>query len=301
MILKTWGARGSVPTPGKNTTIFGGNTSCSSLETDNHFFIFDAGTGIINCGNYLLSKGKPINSYIFISHTHWDHIQGFPFFVPSFIPGNSFKVYGPPSDVHKLSIEQVMQLQTNYEYFPIRISQLGAKLEYFDCFEGSVDLEDGIKLQVCKLNHPVNCFAYKLLLNNKVFIYGGDHEPYSNIYRNDASSVEEFGEEFLLELDKNSEEQNQKIINFCSDADIIIWDAQYTEEEYSTKKGWGHSTYEATIDLARNANVKHLVIHHHDPSSTDEKLAERESRYKKEFETSSFKITFEKEGMSVEV
>jgi phosphoribosyl 1,2-cyclic phosphodiesterase len=301
MILKTWGSRGSFPAPGKDTIIYGGNTSCSSVEVDNKIFIFDAGTGIINCGKYLLSKPQPLEAYIFISHTHWDHIQGFPFFIPSFIPGNKFYIYGPPSDVNKFSLEKVMELQTSYEYFPIRVSQLGAKIEYFDCSEGIISLTDNLHIQVCKVNHPVNCFAYKLTFNDKTLIYGGDHEPYMNIYRNDKNSVDELDEEFMKELDNNSDEQNKKISSFCRDADIIIWDAQYTTEEYATKIGWGHSTYEATIDLAKNSRVKHLIIHHHDPVSTDKVLKEREEKFKQEYESDNFKITFEKEGMEIKI
>lgn len=301
MIIKTWGSRGSVPTPGKDTIVYGGNTSCTSVEIDNKFFIFDAGTGIIECGKYLLSKGKGIQTYIFISHTHWDHIQGFPFFIPSYIPGNTFKIYGPPSDVNKLNLQKVMEFQTNYEYFPIRLSQLGASIEYIDCYEGIISLTDDIQMQICKVNHPVNCYAYKLIHGEKSIIYGGDHEPYINIYRNDTGSEGDLDEDFLKELDKNSEEQNKKIESFCRESDLIIWDAQYSEEEYKTKVGWGHSTYEATNELAKNAKVKHLVIHHHDPASTDAILKEREEKYKKQYESDNFKLTFEKEGMEIKI
>ncbi|MGD9200509.1 MAG: MBL fold metallo-hydrolase, partial [Chitinispirillia bacterium] len=136
MKIKFWGVRGSIPTPGKDTVVYGGNTSCTSVEIEDTILIFDAGTGIRICGNYLLSRGKSCTGTIFISHTHWDHIQGFPFFVPAYIPGNKFSIFGPPSDVQNQSLKQIMQLQTNYEYFPISLSQLGADIRYIDCKEG---------------------------------------------------------------------------------------------------------------------------------------------------------------------
>lgn len=302
MKIKFWGVRGSVPTPGKSTVKYGGNTACVSVEFDDRddLLIFDSGTGIRVCGLYLMSLQKPITAHIFISHTHWDHIEGFPFFIPSYIPGNTLHLYGPPSDVNQRTLAQIMDLQTSYEYFPIRISQLGATLNYFDCKEGKFDVSD-LEFYACKLNHPVNCFAYKLIYNGKILIYGGDHEKYRNIYRDDPDPESELDEEFLMELDKNTHEQNNKIIQFCKDADVVIWDAQYTDEEYETKKGWGHSTYNMTIDLAAKASIKHLVINHHDPLTNDEKLEKLEEEYKIVAKEKGVKMDFSREEMLIEL
>ncbi|MBD3320602.1 MAG: MBL fold metallo-hydrolase [Chitinivibrionales bacterium] len=299
MKIRYWGVRGSVPVPGPSTVKYGGNTSCVSVEVDDTVLIFDSGTGIRECGNYLMSLGKKINGKIFISHTHWDHIQGFPFFVPAYVPGNTFEIFGPPSDVQNLSLEQIMAMQTNYEYFPIRISQLGADITYNDCREGTVNV-NGFEISTCRLNHPVACLAYRLNHDGKTFIYGGDHEPYRNVYR-DSKEGESMDEDFLKELDENAYMQNNKIAGFCRKADIVSWDAQYNEEEYKSKRGWGHSTYEANIAMAQNAKIKKIIFSHHEPMNSDEKLAQREQQCKEIARQKDFELEFSREGMEIDL
>ena len=299
MKVRYWGVRGSVPVPGKSTVAYGGNTSCVSVELDSKVLIFDAGTGLRECGNHLLSLKKPVDAAIFISHTHWDHIQGFPFFVPAYIPGNRLVLHGPPSDVQNLSLRQIMELQTNYEYFPIRTAQLGADISYTDCREGSVEV-DGLDITTCRLNHPVACLGYRLTVDSKVFVYGGDHEPYRNTYR-DSAEGEDMDEEFLEDLDQTAEEQNLKIAEFLKGADIVSWDAQYSEEEYQSKKGWGHSYYEANLVLAERAGVKHMVFSHHDPMNNDEALAGREEKLRNVAAEKGFRLDFAREGMEIEI
>ncbi len=299
MKITYWGVRGSIATPGKNTVIYGGNTACLSVEFDDTILIFDAGTGIRVCGNYLLSKGKNIKVKIFISHTHWDHIQGFPFFIPAYIPGNKFTLYGPPSDIQDQRLQQIMEFQTKYEYFPISLSQLGADIEYIDCKEGKIAV-NGFDMYTCRINHPVACLAYKIRHNGKTFIYGGDHEPFRNIYR-DSPEGAEMDEDFLKELDENAEEQNNKIIEFCRNADLVSWDGQYTDEEYETKKGWGHSSHSAVIDLVEKAGIKHIILTHHEPMNSDEKLAQYEDELKKKTAGNGFDLDFSKEGMEMEL
>ncbi|MBF0433648.1 MAG: MBL fold metallo-hydrolase [Fibrobacteria bacterium] len=299
MKIKFWGVRGSIPVPGDATSKYGGNTSCVSVEVDDTILVFDAGTGIRDCGNYLMSQQKSIKGKLLISHTHWDHIQGFPFFVPAYIPGNEFSMYGPPSDVQNRSLKQIMELQTNYEYFPIRISQLGATLEYIDCREGKIDV-NGFEVHTCRMNHPVACLAYKLIHNGKTFVYGGDHEPYRNVYR-DSENSEGMEEEFLQELDEDANEQNKKILNFCQGADVVSWDSQYTEEEYLTKIGWGHSSMETNIKLAEEAGIKHMVFSHHEPMNDDVRLTELEAKFKKIAKEKGFALDFSKEGMEIEI
>lgn len=299
MKIKYWGVRGSIPTPGKSTVEYGGNTSCVSVEVDDILLIFDAGTGIRDCGNYLLSRGKSISGSIFISHTHWDHIQGFPFFVPAYIPGNKFTMYGPPSDIQDQSLKQIMEFQTKYEYFPISLSQLGAEIQYIDCKEGRIDIDE-LDLYTCRINHPVACLAYKVVHNGKTFIYGGDHEPFRNIYR-DSSDGEDMDEDFLQELDQNAEQQNNKIVEFCRGADVVSWDGQYTDEEYETKKGWGHSSHSADIELCEKAGIKHIILTHHEPMNSDDTLARLEDGLKKHVSNSPFQLDFAKEGMEIEL
>jgi phosphoribosyl 1,2-cyclic phosphodiesterase len=299
MKIRYWGTRGSIPTPGKNTVVYGGNTACLSVEAGDSILIFDAGTGIRECGNYLMSLGKKISASIFISHTHWDHIQGFPFFVPAYIPGNSLTLYGPPSDIQDQSLKQIMEFQTKYEYFPISLAQLGADIRYVDCREGKIDVDD-FEMYTCRINHPVACLAYKLIYEGKVFIYGGDHEPYRNIYR-DGSQKSELDEDFLMELDRNAADQNNKIIDFCRDADLVSWDGQYTEEEYRSKLGWGHSSHEADIELARKASIRHIILTHHEPMNMDEKLVRIEEDIHQKTSADSCRFDLAREGMEVEI
>lgn len=299
MKIRYWGTRGSIPTPGKNTVVYGGNTACLSVETGESILIFDAGTGIRECGNDLMVRGKKITASLFISHTHWDHIQGFPFFIPAYVPGNHLALYGPPSDIQDQTLKQIMEFQTKYEFFPISLAQLGADIEYINCKEEKIDGGE-FEMYTCRINHPVACLAYKLIYNGKVFIYGGDHEPFRNIYR-DGSGGEGMDEDFLEELDRNAEEQNGKIVEFCRDADLVSWDGQYTAKEYQSKIGWGHSSHDADIELARKASIKHMIITHHEPMNTDTKLTAIEERIRSETAGGSCRFDLAKEGMVVEL
>lgn len=299
MKIRYWGTRGSIATPGENTIVYGGNTACLSVEINESILIFDAGTGIRECGNDLISHGKKIIASIFISHTHWDHIQGFPFFIPAYIPGNSLTLFGPPSDIQDQSLKQIMEFQAKYEYFPISLAQLGANIRYVNCKEGKIDTGQ-FEMYTCRINHPVACLAYKLIHDGKVFIYGGDHEPYRNIYR-DGSPESDLDEDLLKELDRNAAEQNNKIVDFCKDADLVSWDGQYTQEEYQSKIGWGHSSHDADIELARKASIKHMILTHHDPMNTDEKLAGIEEHICTDTSGGSCRFDLAREGMVVEI
>ncbi|MBN1256898.1 MAG: MBL fold metallo-hydrolase [Planctomycetes bacterium] len=301
MKVHFWGVRGSIPTPSKDTAIYGGNTSCVSVELDNgKIIIFDAGTGIREYGDLLMARGGPITAAIFISHTHWDHIQGFPFFVPSYMKGNSLNIHGPASAVHKMGIREIMEMQTRYEVFPVRIAELGSNLNYLDIADDSFSV-DGLDLTVCRLNHPVPCFAYKIRENDKTYVYGGDHEPYQNIYRIDPQAAAEMDEDFLAELDQNVAQQNTQIAEFLRGADLVSWDSMYTREEYEEKKGWGHSWYECNLELAATAEVKQMIFTHHAPSATDEILASREEIHTAAAAAKGLNLAFAREGMEIEL
>ena len=294
--------RGSIATPGKDTAEYGGNTSCLEIvDDDGNTFIFDAGTGIRQLGMDL-AKRKINNINLFISHTHWDHIQGFPFFTPAYIPGNKIQIFGP---IHfEKTLKKIMDLQMDYAYFPISMQQLNAKISYSDLKE--CELEFGKTKIITKYsNHPVTALCYKIICNGKTIVYSGDNEPYYNVLTADAkpdpTGVEDFaghveGEGTDENIDEIVAEQNERHRKFCA-SDILIHDAQYTEEEYQKARGWGHSPMELVIRNAVSVGVKRIALSHHDPGRTDEALAAIE----KKLQTANpgVDLFFTKEGMEL--
>jgi ribonuclease BN (tRNA processing enzyme) len=208
-------------------------------------------------------------------------------------------MYGPPSDVQNLSLRKIMAFQTSHEYFPIRIDQFGASIDYVDCGEGKIK-GDGFEVHTCRLNHPVTCLAYKVIHDGKTFVYGGDHEPFHNVYR-DLDDAERLDEHQLAEKDREAAAKNGKIAEFCRNADLVSWDAQYSGEEYQSKKGWGHSWYEYNLEFAGGAGIKHIVFTHHDPAKDDGRLGELEKHYAGMAAAKGFKLDFAREGMTVEI
>jgi len=261
MQLKCWGVRGSIPTPGQQTVHFGGNTSCVEVIDDNEpIVILDAGTGIRPLGLDLV-KNRPDkkNINIFFSHTHWDHIQGLPFFTPLYIPGYTVDIYGP---VHyEKSLEEILDRQMEYTYFPVRVAELQAKITTHELKEEEFHLE-GYDITSKYLNHPVLCLGYRFEKENKSAVYCTDHEPYYNYLGDDDDT----GEEMSIVID----EQNKRLEDFIQDADLLIMDGQYTPDEYKAHIGWGHSTTEHTVNLAKKTGVKNLGIFHHDPDRVDD-------------------------------
>ncbi len=259
MKLRFWGVRGSIPVPGPETSYFGGNTSCTQLyDDDEPMVIIDAGTGIRILGMDLV-KNHPDKKeiHLFFSHTHWDHIQGLPFFAPLFIPGYKISIYGP---VHyEKSLEEILDRQMEYTYFPVRVAELQAELQYHELKEGSFDL-NGYTVRSKYLNHPVLCLGYRFEKDGKSVVYCTDHEPYYN-FIDDAENSEE--------MNQIIDEQNGKLLEFIRGADLLVMDSQYTSEEYHSHTGWGHSSIKHTLDLAKNGEVKKYALFHHDPDRTD--------------------------------
>jgi len=282
MRVKLWGVRGSVPTPGPLTVKYGGNTTCMQLigddqiPIDGEIFIIDAGTGIRECGLSLLGLPKPLKINLLITHTHMDHINGFPFFVPAFIPGTVIDIYGPVHYEKKL--QEVFAGQMDYSYFPISTAQLAADITFHDLKE--CELEVGsLQVKTQYMNHPVLTLGYRVTDGKKTFIYTGDHEPYHDFINEDDEGEDE--DDTFDDVPDIVEQQNQRLLDFFKAADILICDAAYTPEEYLTHKGWGHSSTDDVIDWAVKAGVKKLVLHHHEPTHADEKLDEMEAYAKK--------------------
>jgi CheY-like chemotaxis protein/phosphoribosyl 1,2-cyclic phosphodiesterase len=227
-----------------------------------HRFIFDCGTGARPLGAHLMAHApKPISATLLLSHTHWDHINGFPFFVPLFVPGNSFTVCGPQGANGTLS--GVLAGQMEFTYFPVELSQLGAKITYRDLTEGTHDF-DGIRVSAQLLNHPATALGYRVEADGVTFVYLCDHEPYwENLWRSGAEPGK---------IESILHEGDRLHANFMRDADVIVHDAQYTPEEYPAKKNWGHSTWTYVTGIAIAAGVKCVFLTHHDPSHDDEFL-----------------------------
>ncbi len=283
MKIKFWGVRGSIPCPGPRTMKYGGNGACLQLTVEGRkeIIVIDAGSGVRELGNSLLKhelpKG-PMEISLYLSHTHWDHIMGFPYFVPIYIPGTTLKVVGPVS-FEDDPLKDVVGGQMKYRYFPINIGELSADIEYERLREEpEIDLGDGLIMSTKILNHPITALGYRFEYKGKVFCTCYDHEPYRNLFITDPEHPE-YDEAMAYEGEEVAKEQNLAIEDFFRGADLLVHDSQYTEEEYQTKVGWGHSTFEHAIASANRAGVKKLILFHHDPDRTDDQIDELAKKY----------------------
>jgi phosphoribosyl 1,2-cyclic phosphodiesterase len=242
-----WGVRGSIACPGAATIRYGGNTPCVEMLVDGHRLIFDAGTGIYVLGQSLLPH-LPVSGHIFFSHSHWDHIQGFPFFSPAFMSGNEFDLYGAtmPSG---MTIEQRLSDQMMQPNFPVPLQIMGANLRFHNLEYGmEVNLGD-VNIQTGLLNHPGGAMGYRVNWQNRSVAYITDTEHFNS------------------EIDRD-------VLTLVDGADVLIYDCTYTDEEYPSRVGWGHSTWQEGVKLAIAAGVNQLVIFHHDPSHNDDFMDE---------------------------
>jgi len=269
MKVRFWGTRGSIATPGPGTNHFGGNTSCVEVTTANgDLLIFDCGTGVHRLAAELMAKGKkPIHANILLGHTHWDHIQGFPFFVPAFIKGNSVAIYAPEGS--RGSLQHVLAGQMEYTYFPIALNQLPATITYHDLTEGIHDI-GGVRVAAQFLNHPAMTLGYRVEADGVAMVYLVDHEPFSDeLWRAGAEPGR---------IESILHDGDRRHAHFMADADLVIHDAQYTPEEYPSKKTWGHSTYDYVVQIAAAAGVRQVALTHHDPGHDDHFVADIERK-----------------------
>jgi phosphoribosyl 1,2-cyclic phosphodiesterase len=244
--LRFWGVRGSIACPGAATLRYGGNTPCLEMRVGGQLLIFDAGTGIRLLGQQLASH-ENVTGHIFFSHSHWDHIQGFPFFAPAFIPGNRFDIYGGSAPDGQ-SIEQRLNHQMMDPNFPVPLNIMAADLHFHNLPAGAVIQIGAVQVEIGQLNHPGGAYGYRVSWQGRSVTYITDTE-----HRPD-------------ELDAN-------VLKLARQADIFIYDCTYTDAEYhdqvTSKIGWGHSTWQEGVKLATAAQAKRLVIFHHDPSHDD--------------------------------
>ncbi len=257
MLVRFWGTRGSIPTPGPGTVRYGGNTACVEVRSAaDTLVVIDCGTGARALGQQLVAEaaraGHPANGTLLVGHTHWDHIHGLPFFAPLFDAGNDWHLYGPRGLGQSLAHTLAGQMQ--YLYFPIDLEQLAATVTYHDLVEGSFEVGD-VSIRTQYLNHPVLTMGYRLEADGVTLVYASDHEPHDS-----ALGV---GGDLLASPD------DARHVAFLEGADVLIHDTQYLAEEYAGKVGWGHSPLEYVVDAARLAGVGTVVLFHHDPQRSD--------------------------------
>ncbi len=243
MRIKFWGVRGSTPTPHPENMRYGGNTSCVEVRLGDSIYIFDCGTGFRALGQHLMREfaGKPLVAHVFVSHFHWDHIQGFPFFTPLYQHTNRF-MFHCSSRTRRL--QRVMEEQMAPPYFPVGLTEMQAPREFYDIEEGRLSLDD-MMVQTTWLNHPQGCMGFRLETKEGVLVYATDNEPGEPVF------------------DRN-------VRKLAAGADVLIYDAQYLPDEYQARRrGWGHSHWREAVNVVMESGAKELVLYHHDPAHDD--------------------------------
>ncbi len=250
-----WGVRGSIPAPGQATARYGGNTPCVSVERNDQdgkrILVFDAGTGIRQLGNALVERANgELEIDLVISHTHWDHIQGLPFFTPFFNGGNTVRIMGPQQGL--INLERILTEQMNQVVFPVPLKGLAANLEVEHVDEGEFSL-GGFAFEAIRLRHPANTLGYRLQPEGggPKFAYLSDNEL-------------GIGGEYDVRPS-----WKEDIVRFLDGSDVLVHDAMYTPEQLERFRGWGHSSYLEAVELAAEAGVKQLVLFHHRPEHDD--------------------------------
>jgi phosphoribosyl 1,2-cyclic phosphodiesterase/CheY-like chemotaxis protein len=266
--VKFWGVRGSIPTPGPSTAKYGGNTSCVEVRADGEIIILDSGTGIRPLGLALAKefKGQPLGVTILITHTHWDHVQGFPFFQPAYDAKNRIRILG--YEGAREGLAGIFSGQMENPYFPIGLSELPSHIviEELKTMEFSIGK---IRARAAFMNHPGVCVGYRLETSGGAIAYLPDNEPF---YR--PALQPEAQPSHREEAVNFARSEDRKMAGFVQDAELLIIDAQYDRDEYKARVGWGHGCVDDAVALALQAGVRRLYLFHHDPNHDDDKIAQ---------------------------
>jgi len=273
MRIDFWGVRGSIASPGAETALVGGNTSCVEVRCGDTRIVLDAGTGLRRLGDKLMAEmaetKRPLDLHMLLSHFHWDHIQGLPFFVPAYVPTTKLAIWGAHNGI--MSLGETLEHQMMGPVFPVRLDELSAKLDLHEVRQGRPFEIGDVTVRTAKLNHPGGVHAYRIEHGGKSVVYATDTEHYAV--------------------------QDPQLVALARGADVLIYDSQYTEEEYAKKVGWGHSTYVRGCELAQAAGVGKYVLFHHDPSRTDAMVEGLEARAQELFASS----VAAREGMTIDL
>jgi phosphoribosyl 1,2-cyclic phosphodiesterase len=264
--LRFWGVRGSIPSPGPETVKFGGNTACVEVRAEGELIILDAGSGIRPLGLALAKEfqGRPLTMTLLITHTHWDHIQGFPFFVPAYNRQNTLQVQG--YEGASRSLQATLSGQMESPYFPIGLKEMPGNIVFNELRDLNFSVGP-VRVQATYVNHPGICVGYRLFTADGSITFIPDNEQYLRL----KSST---GAEQSPESIEYARQQDQKLMDFIADSEVLIVDSQYDEAEYARHVGWGHSCVTDSVNLAIRAKVKRLFLFHHDPVHNDAKIME---------------------------
>ncbi|MDD5454232.1 MAG: MBL fold metallo-hydrolase [Candidatus Ratteibacteria bacterium] len=279
MIIKCWGARGSIPVSGKEYIKYGGSTTCLEIRTKNdEVIIIDAGSGIRKLGHELL-KGRKRDYNMIFTHAHWDHLLGFPFFQPIYTKGTHIKIYGYP--FAQKSVKELIKISMTPPYFPVNFEDIKADISYHEALKGKLHI-DSVTVVPISLSHPNGGFGYKFIEDDKCFVFLTDNEL---TFKHPGG---------LCFADYE---------NFSRQADLLIHDSEYTKEDYKTKKSWGHSVYKDSLELALKADVKKFGLFHHNQERTDKDLdgIVRDCKGIIKEKRSSLKCFAVQEGMEVKI
>jgi phosphoribosyl 1,2-cyclic phosphodiesterase len=294
MHVRFWGTRGSIASPGPETVRYGGNTTCIEVRTNNdELIILDGGTGIFRLGNALTKRKLPRRISVFVTHTHWDHIQGFPFFVPLFIPHQEINFYGTFDPVYDKSLKEILAGQMEYCYYPVRESELKANISYKSLQDRQSIVVDGVKVTPVMMNHPVLNFGYLIEADGQKVFFTGDHEPMRNIYSPEDEEFEEFEQIITL--------RNSVLEDVITEVDLVITDSMYTADEYPQKMGWGHGSYQSCIEMADRIDAGKIVLTHHEPTRSDEELDAIYAQICNDYSHVSPELVIAREGMIIDL
>ena len=258
------GVRGSIPSPGPQTARYGGNTTCIEVRTDDGtLIVLDGGTGLFPLAQHLLAR-PPVHANLFITHSHWDHIHGLPFFTPLFVKGSRVRLHGAHDPVTGRGIEHVMGVQLQNSYFPVGETDMSATIEYRTLTVGEpLAVGDALVSNVV-MNHPVTNLGYRIECNGKSVFFTGDHEPWYNPHP--------AGHALYAEAEAQMREAERRMDAVMAGVDALIVDCSYTRDEYPSKRGWGHGTFDGAIAMALRVGARTLYCTHHEPTRGDDEL-----------------------------